>query len=225
MFDDDDVVGIVAQALETSGLDPARLELEITEGLLLKDTCNVIDALDELRRIGVTIAMDDFGTGYSSLSYLTRVPISKIKIDKSFIHQLGDEETVDSVVQAVVGLGRSLGVTVCAEGVETVEQLTRLQAMGCTSVQGFLYGRADAGPVCSAAPGHRNSTGTRKTTRRVGAPGRSSSYLTTVHWTATARRSPLTFGLRSRTLLDCGFRSTGIRKRRGTRVVSTFLKE
>jgi len=131
----------VAKALRETGLDPKRLEIEITESLLISDTDAVVDTLQQIRGMGVSIAMDDFGTGYSSLSYLNRFPFDKIKIDRSFIKNLGHEASTDAVVASIIGLGRSLDILITAEGVETPEQSTLLRAAGCDLVQGFLYGR------------------------------------------------------------------------------------
>ena len=140
------LVGDVAQILSDTGLSPARLELEVTESLLLGDDAAVLTALHELRALGVRIAMDDFGTGYSSLSYLRRFPFDKIKIDQSFIRGLGTQDDCAAIVRAVVGLGRSLGMAVNAEGVETKEQFAALRAEGCGEVQGYLFSRPQ--PAC-----------------------------------------------------------------------------
>ncbi|MDO9714467.1 putative bifunctional diguanylate cyclase/phosphodiesterase, partial [Paracraurococcus lichenis] len=129
----------VEEALLGSGLDPKRLELEITENVLLQDHEIVLETLHAVRSKGVRIAMDDFGTGYSSLSYLRRFPFDKIKIDQSFVRGLGDDEEAAAIVRAVAGLGRTLGMAVNAEGVETAEQLAALQALGCGEVQGYLF--------------------------------------------------------------------------------------
>ncbi len=130
----------VVRALATSGLPPERLELEITESVLMQDAEAVIGCLHRLRAMGVRIALDDFGTGYSSLSYLCRFPFDKIKIDRAFIRDI-DEPVAGAVVRSVVGLGERLGMTITAEGVETEEQLARVRRKGCTEVQGFLLGR------------------------------------------------------------------------------------
>jgi EAL domain-containing protein (putative c-di-GMP-specific phosphodiesterase class I) len=124
------------------GVDPTRFELEITEGLLLGDDPQTHAALSRLRAIGFNIALDDFGTGYSSLSYLQRYPINKIKIDRSFITNLGVDLEAEAVVTAIVKLARALGLSVIAEGVETEEQRARLNFVGCTDVQGYLFGKA-----------------------------------------------------------------------------------
>jgi EAL domain-containing protein (putative c-di-GMP-specific phosphodiesterase class I) len=129
----------VKAALEASHLAPARLELEVTESLLLADSEMTLRTLHELRRLGVRISMDDFGTGYSSLSYLRSFPFDKIKIDQSFVKDLSDKEDSRAIVKAVIGLGRSLGMSTTAEGVETEAQLDLVREQGCTEVQGFLF--------------------------------------------------------------------------------------
>jgi diguanylate cyclase (GGDEF)-like protein len=140
-FAQHDLVDTVVRVLEETGLSPERLELEITETALLRNTEETLGVLRELKGLGVRIAMDDFGTGYSSLSYLRRFPFDKIKIDQSFIRGLGTSEDDASIVRAVIALGRSLGVVPTAEGVETPTQLQFLRAQGCSEVQGFLIGR------------------------------------------------------------------------------------
>lgn len=129
----------VISALNASELDPKRLELEITETVMLYDTEGTLATLTRLRELGVAISMDDFGTGYSSLSYLRKFPFDKIKIDQSFVRSLSGEEESAAIVRAVTGLGRSLGMTTTAEGVETTDQLEMLRKEGCTEVQGFLF--------------------------------------------------------------------------------------
>ena len=133
------LVTTVVGALSASGLKPQRLELEITESVLLQDCAGTLATLHNLRTLGVRIAMDDFGTGYSSLSYLRSFPFDKIKIDRSFVHELATREDSMAIVRAVAGLGRSLGICTTAEGVETDEQLTLLHSEGCTEVQGYLF--------------------------------------------------------------------------------------
>ena len=132
------VVLDVISALAASGLPASRLELEITETVLLQDTDATIATLRELRELGVSISMDDFGTGYSSLGYLQKFPFDKIKIDKSFIQHMSDRPDSTAIVRAVTGLGGSLGMAITAEGVETEEQLQHLRDEGCTEVQGYL---------------------------------------------------------------------------------------
>jgi diguanylate cyclase (GGDEF)-like protein len=132
----------VITALAVSKLPANRLELEITEGVLLDDHDTTLAILHQLRSFGVRIAMDDFGTGYSSLSYLRSFPFDKIKIDSSFIRNISDEESSVAIIRAVTGLSASLGMLTTAEGVETEEQLSRVRAEGCTEVQGFLFSAA-----------------------------------------------------------------------------------
>ncbi|MGV2977019.1 putative bifunctional diguanylate cyclase/phosphodiesterase [Roseibium alexandrii] len=138
-----DIQKRVARALQTSGLAPQRLEIEITESLLISNTDAVVHTLRQIRDMGVSIAMDDFGTGYSSLSYLSLFPFDKIKIDKAFIQNLGKDASTDAIVTSIVGLGRSLNVTITAEGVETEDQAILLRAAGCDLIQGYLYGKPD----------------------------------------------------------------------------------
>lgn len=140
-FKHHDLVGLVRDALRQSGLQPARLELEITEGVLIQDSELALATLMGLRSLGVRIAMDDFGTGYSSLGYLQRFPVDKIKIDRAFVGRLGSGGSAVALVKAMVGLGRSLGIGINAEGVETAEQMAILREIGCDEVQGFLTGR------------------------------------------------------------------------------------
>jgi diguanylate cyclase (GGDEF)-like protein len=132
---------IVAQALQESGLDAARLELEITETALLGDDEAALRTLNQLCELGVKISLDDFGTGYSSLSYLHRFPISRIKIDQSFVQKLPQDPGSASIVRAIAQLGESLDMQVTAEGIETEEQLSFISEHGCDHVQGFLLSR------------------------------------------------------------------------------------
>ena len=129
----------VASALGTANLPAERLELEITETALLHNTEQTIDTLKRMRAFGVRIALDDFGVGYSSLSYLRAYPFDKIKIDKCFVQDAGDGSHSAHILRAVVGLAASLGMDTTAEGVETAEQLARVQSEGCTEVQGFYF--------------------------------------------------------------------------------------
>jgi EAL domain-containing protein (putative c-di-GMP-specific phosphodiesterase class I) len=149
-FRDGDIVKVVAQVLDETGLPPERLELEITENLLINDTDEVLQKLKTLRSLGVAIAMDDFGTGYSSLSYLARFPFSKIKIDRQFIRTMTQDPAVKTIVKTIIALGKSLGMTITAEGVETIEQATLLREFGCPQVQGFLYSQ----PIPAAEASH-----------------------------------------------------------------------
>jgi diguanylate cyclase (GGDEF)-like protein len=133
------LVIVVRSALETSGLQPHRLDLEIVESVLLENTAATLDSLRVLRDLGLNIAMDDFGTGYSSLSYLHKFPFGTIKIDQSFIRDLTTSADSRAIVHAIVELGRSLGMSVTAEGVQTDEQLAILRGEGCDEVQGYLF--------------------------------------------------------------------------------------
>jgi diguanylate cyclase (GGDEF)-like protein/PAS domain S-box-containing protein len=138
-FKNRNLVPSVIAALSGSGLGARRLELEITESVLLQDSESTIATLHKLRHLGVRISMDDFGTGYSSLSYLRSFPFDKIKIDRSFVHELASRGDSMAIVRAVTGLGKSLGISTTAEGVETSEQLALLRSEGCTEVQGYLF--------------------------------------------------------------------------------------
>jgi diguanylate cyclase (GGDEF)-like protein len=135
------VVADISDALHESGLSPDRLELEITETAMLEDTGAVLVTLHQIRDLGVRIAMDDFGTGYSSLSYLLRFPFNKVKIDRSFIEGVGQGGDSDVIVAAVINLCIALGMTITAEGVATVQQLTYIARRHCTEAQGYLFSK------------------------------------------------------------------------------------
>jgi EAL domain-containing protein (putative c-di-GMP-specific phosphodiesterase class I) len=132
------LVQAVVSALAHSGLSASRLELEITESVLLGETEANLATLHSLRALGASISMDDFGTGYSSLSYLRSFPFDKIKIDRSFVNEMMERADCVAIIRAVAGLGMSLGIATTAEGVETSAQLDRLRAEGCTEIQGYL---------------------------------------------------------------------------------------
>jgi diguanylate cyclase len=134
------IVTTVADVLRRTGLSAGRLELEITEGTLMDDAQNALHILTALKALGVKLAMDDFGTGYSSLSYLRKFPFDKIKIDRSFISDVEDDAEAETIVQAIIAMGRSLRLDVTAEGIETKQQLSMLRGHGCTFAQGFLLG-------------------------------------------------------------------------------------
>jgi len=136
------LLAVVMDALKQSGLSPKRLELEITETLLLEKSSQVIATLHALRALGARISMDDFGTGYSSLSYLRSFPFDKIKIDQSFVRGLCDNREQQAIVRSIISLGMGLGVTITAEGVETEAELNWLRAEGCHEAQGFLFSAA-----------------------------------------------------------------------------------
>ena len=137
-----DLVQTVFSALATTHLAPGRLELEITETALLQDNEAVLEKLHQLKSYGLQISMDDFGTGYSSLSYLRSFPFDKIKIDQSFVRELGKREDSLAIIRAVISLGKNLGMTIIAEGVETDDQLGLLRQERCDEVQGFLFSPA-----------------------------------------------------------------------------------
>ena len=140
-FKSRDLVDAVVAALDEAGLPASRLELEITETAMLRDTDATLARMHQLHTLGIRIAMDDFGTGYSSLSYLRRFPFDRIKIGRSFIRELGTLDDCIAIVRAVVALGRDLGMAITAEGVETRQQLETLERAGCTEVQGYLFSR------------------------------------------------------------------------------------
>jgi EAL domain-containing protein (putative c-di-GMP-specific phosphodiesterase class I) len=131
----------VARILQETGLDPSSLELEVTESVVLDDVEAAVETLQQLRGVGVRIAMDDFGTGYSSLSYLRRLPVDTLKIDKSFVTRLGKEVEDVAIVQTVIALAKVLGLPVVAEGVESAEQLARLREMECDLAQGYYFAK------------------------------------------------------------------------------------
>jgi EAL domain-containing protein (putative c-di-GMP-specific phosphodiesterase class I) len=141
-FKEPDLVQTVVDVLGQSGLDPRRLELEITESVLLRDTERTLQALRTLGDHGVRFALDDFGTGYSSLSYLRKFPFNKIKLDRSFVIDLSEHNVeARAILRAVVQLGTSLGMAITAEGVETDEQLAIVRKEGCTELQGYVFCR------------------------------------------------------------------------------------
>jgi len=142
-----DIAETVADVLHETGLPANRLELEITESLLINNTEEVLAKLNRLRDLGVKIAMDDFGTGYSSLSYLARFPFSRIKIDQQFVCNMTRDPAMRAIVKTVIALGKSLGIDVTAEGVETLEQARMLRRFGCPQAQGYLYGRPQPAAV------------------------------------------------------------------------------
>jgi EAL domain-containing protein (putative c-di-GMP-specific phosphodiesterase class I) len=140
-FRDAGLVASVDDILRETGFAAARLELEITETTVLETNSQTVDALWQLHGRGIKIALDDFGTGYSSLSYLRRFPFNKIKIDRSFIRDLGHEKDDSSITLAIIGLANSMNMVVTAEGVETREQAAMLTSFGCTQAQGYLFCR------------------------------------------------------------------------------------
>ncbi|GAA6213091.1 hypothetical protein NBRC116602_28320 [Hyphomicrobiales bacterium 4NK60-0047b] len=140
-FEHQDVPSMVAKALSDTGLAAERLEIEITESTLMSDTDAALVMLEDLKKLGVHIAMDDFGTGYSSLSYISEFEFDKIKIDRSFVSSIQDDERARAIITTIIGLGRALDIMITAEGIETNEQLLLIQAAGCHFGQGYLFGR------------------------------------------------------------------------------------
>jgi EAL domain-containing protein (putative c-di-GMP-specific phosphodiesterase class I) len=136
----------ITSALAASGLAPGRLEIEITEAVLIHDDATALAILHQLRAIGVRIALDDFGTGYSSLSYLKRFPFDKIKIDRCFVSDIAEIDGSSSIVQAVVNIAAARNMTTTAEGVETEQQKEILRRLDCTEMQGYLFSAAKPGP-------------------------------------------------------------------------------
>lgn len=140
-FRDRGLVRTVVSALAASGLPAQRLELEITESVLLQDSAANMTMLHDLKALGVRISMDDFGTGYSSLSYLRSFPFDKIKIDQTFVRDILDDSDAMAIIKAVLDLGASMGIVTTAEGVETLEQLNALRGQGCAEIQGYFISR------------------------------------------------------------------------------------
>jgi diguanylate cyclase (GGDEF)-like protein len=152
---DPTIVGLVERVLDTTGVTPATLCLEITESVLMEDLDHVAATLDRLKALGVSLSVDDFGTGYSSLAYLRRLPADFLKIDKSFVDDLGTSDTAAAIVRTIVDLAHSLGLGVVAEGVETEVQADALTALGCDQAQGFLFARPAPAEVVSRRLGCR----------------------------------------------------------------------
>ena len=140
-FHKSNVCEAIGRSLTAHALDPARLVVEVTEGILIEDTANAVVTLNRLREIGVRVALDDFGTGYSSLSYLQLFKFDKLKIDQAFVRKLGESEDALTLTRSIVNLGHNLGLQVTAEGVETSVQLAILQQLGCDQIQGYLVAR------------------------------------------------------------------------------------
>jgi predicted signal transduction protein with EAL and GGDEF domain len=138
---DRSIVDMVRSALAESGVAPSRLVLEITEGVLIHDPDEMVKRINDLHALGVRVALDDFGSGYSNLAYLQRFPLDKLKIDRSFVAALGRSSNDGVIIQAIVALGRALGLSVLVEGVETEHQRVLLRLAGCDEMQGFLFAR------------------------------------------------------------------------------------
>jgi EAL domain-containing protein (putative c-di-GMP-specific phosphodiesterase class I) len=141
-FRQPDLVDHVRSTLERVGLEPKRLGLEITESVVMENAASAAEMLEELRSVGVQLQIDDFGTGYSSLSYLHRFPIDTLKIDRSFVRTMLDDEKNVEIVQSIVTLAHELGMEVIAEGVETTEHLAKLRELGCERAQGHFFCKA-----------------------------------------------------------------------------------
>jgi diguanylate cyclase (GGDEF)-like protein/PAS domain S-box-containing protein len=171
-----ELVPTVARVLENTGLDPARLGLEITENVLITEAGSPWNTLQSLKRLGVKLMLDDFGTGYSSLSYLKRFPVDLLKIDRTFVDGLGTEAEDSAIVEAVVGMARTLDLGVIAEGVETLAQAECLRALGCEKAQGFWFGRPR--PASEITPLLRTGWQDRPTLIAEGAmlPGRETRF-------------------------------------------------
>jgi EAL domain-containing protein (putative c-di-GMP-specific phosphodiesterase class I) len=140
-FRQPDLSRSVARALESAGLRPDKLTLEVTEGSVMDDADTAVRTLHELKAMGIGISIDDFGTGYSSLSYLRRFPIDSLKIDQSFVRDITADPDDAAITSAVIAMGHSLRLNIVAEGVETAEQLAFLRELGCHAAQGYLFGR------------------------------------------------------------------------------------
>ena len=140
-FRQDGFVEMIRNTLDQTGAPADRIELEITESVAMEEVDKVVEQLEALRALGVRIALDDFGCGFSSLSSLTRLPIDRLKVDRSFVAQLTDENARSGIVQTILRLAQGSGMAAIAEGVETTEQAALLQSMGCVEMQGFLFGR------------------------------------------------------------------------------------
>jgi EAL domain-containing protein (putative c-di-GMP-specific phosphodiesterase class I) len=153
-FELSDVADTIETAIRDSGLDPRRLDIEITEGVFVRNASQVTETLEMIRAMGIGIALDDFGTGYSSLAYLGRLPIDKIKIDQRFVRELPDDDESAAIVSAVLSLSRALGKSAVAEGIETAAQADVLRRAGCEYGQGFYFGRPmSAAALCEIAAG------------------------------------------------------------------------
>ena len=142
-FDGVGLTAVVAEALEESGIDPGRLELEVSEGMMIASKSAAAIDLARIKTMGVRLSLDDFGTGYASLGYLQDMPFDKLKLDRSFVSRLGECRKTAAIVRAVLQLGAGLGMTVCAEGVERSNQLSMLQNYGCDEIQGYLIGHPE----------------------------------------------------------------------------------
>jgi len=138
---DPDLLSTLSTALQTWRINPQKIELELTESLLMEQVDSTINLFHQLKALGVLLSIDDFGTGYSSLSYLHRFPIDKLKIDQSFVRDMLDDAGDLAITRAIIGLGHTLGLKVVAEGVENIEETRMLAAAGCDELQGYFFSR------------------------------------------------------------------------------------
>ena len=145
-FGDPQLAFHVIGALNRSGLPAHRLELEITESVTLGATHKIVETINKLRQLGIRLSIDDFGTGYSSLSSLRNFAFDKLKIDRSFVSDLDRKAESTAIIRAIVGMGRSIGMAIVVEGVETETQLSLLRAEGCDLIQGYVFSRPVAAP-------------------------------------------------------------------------------
>ena len=136
-----DLVSIVSKTLNDSGLQSHCLKLEVTESAMVEDIEFAVDVMQKLKEIGIKLSIDDFGTGYSSLSYLHRLPLSSLKIDRSFVNQMNDSEENQEIIKTIVSLAKSLNLETIAEGIETKDQIAELTALSCQFGQGFYYAK------------------------------------------------------------------------------------
>jgi len=138
-FVDEQLLQDIDEALAASGMSPVLLQLEVTESMVMRNVSRAVKVLDAIRSRGIRLAIDDFGTGYSSMSLMKQFPIDTIKIDRSFVRDLPSDSEDRAIAQAIISMGKALGMTVIAEGVETAEQYTFLQNHDCDEMQGFLF--------------------------------------------------------------------------------------
>jgi EAL domain-containing protein (putative c-di-GMP-specific phosphodiesterase class I) len=140
-FADDHLLQDIDEALASSGMSPVLLQLEVTESMVMRNVSRAVRVLDAIQSRGIRLAIDDFGTGYSSMSLMKQFPIDTIKIDRSFVRDLAKDSEDQAIAQAIISMGKALGMTVVAEGVETVEQQTFLRSHSCDEMQGFLFSK------------------------------------------------------------------------------------
>ena len=205
-----DFVAAVTRALDISGLEPDKLGIELTEHAVVQDLQSAVRALSALREMGVQVSLDDFGTGYSSLFYLRELPITEVKIDRTFIDRVDADDEDAAIVDSVIRLARTVGVTAVAEGVERAAQASLLMSMGCPAGQGYLWGRPEADPdlVRGAMPLPEPPARPRRRKRGEG-PGESDE--------AMDRISALLAAGASLHTIAAALNRDGVRSARGTR--------